>query len=349
MANTPNNLGENHDVTATQRKQDHIDLAFASRTPNTIKDNRFSYEPLLNGHPGQSINIESTFLDKSFGAPIWISSMTGGTAHAKDINLKLGRMVGEFKLGMGLGSCRQLLYSDEFLPDFALRKYVGSQPLYANLGIAQIEYLIRDGQIDKIKDLIDKLEADGLIIHINPMQEWLQPEGDRYTKPPLETISRLLDAHSYPIIVKEVGQGMGLNSITSLLELPLAAIDFAAYGGTNFAALEILRSSNPDEHPYTRLPYIGHTAEEMIGFLNTALKVSNGPKLCNQIIISGGLSDFLDGYYLRSLCPLPSVYGHASTFLKYALNSYEELEMFITSQIEGLKLAQSLLKVNKSH
>jgi isopentenyl-diphosphate delta-isomerase len=345
MANSQDNLGENHDVTAEKRKKDHIDLAFASRTDIPIKDTRFKYEPLLSGHPDEKISLASTFLDKIFGAPIWISSMTGGTAHARDINLRLARMVGQFKLGMGLGSCRQLLYSDEFLADFAVRKHVGSQPLYANLGIAQVEYLLRDGQVNRIKILIDKLEADGLIIHINPMQEWLQPEGDRYTVPPIETISRLLDIHDYPIIVKEVGQGMGPQSLQSLLELPIAAIDFAAYGGTNFAALEIMRSASPDEHSYNRLPYIGHSAEEMVGFLNQLISLKT--PVCNQIIISGGLSDFLDGFYLRSICPLPSIYGHASTFLKHAMKSYEDLETFTSSQIDGLRLAQSLLTVNK--
>jgi isopentenyl-diphosphate delta-isomerase len=249
---------------------------------------------------------------------------------------------------MGLGSCRQLLFEDTYLEDFAVRKLVDEQPLYANLGIAQVESLIEEGQSSRIKNLIIKLQADGLIVHINPMQEWLQPEGDRYTKSPIDTLKRLLDVIDCPIIVKEVGQGMGPRSLEALLALPIAAIEFAAYGGTNFGTLEILRSKSHDEHPYQRLPYIGHTAIEMLEFLSEILDNKGNQSLpCQQIILSGGITDFLDGYYLQSNCPLPSIYGHASTFLKYAIKSYEDLEIFLESQMEGLKLAHALLKVTK--
>jgi isopentenyl-diphosphate delta-isomerase len=118
---------------------------------------------------------------------------------------------------------------------------MGDQPLYINLGIAQIEQLLNNNDSVRIKELINKLDADGLIIHVNPMQEWLQPEGDRFRQSPIDTIKRVIDIADFKIIVKEVGQGMGPASLKSLLALPLEAIDFAANGGTNFALLEILR------------------------------------------------------------------------------------------------------------
>ena len=90
---------------------------------------------------------------------------------------------------MGLGSCRSLLTSDEHLADFAVRPLLGPDlPLYANLGIAQLEVLIKQGDLHLIDSLIQRLDADGLIIHVNPLQEWFQPEGDRFEQPPLRTI-----------------------------------------------------------------------------------------------------------------------------------------------------------------
>ena len=177
---TKNNTGSDpNDPQAEQRKADHISNAFASQTGVDRLDPRFYYEPMLSGHP-KEVNLETSFLEKSMGAPIWVSSMTGGTEKAGIINKNLARMVGEYRLGMGLGSCRSLLENDDHLQDFKVRHLVGDQPLFANLGIAQIEYLIDGGQLSKINRLVNKVEADGLIVHVNPLQEWIQPEGDEY-------------------------------------------------------------------------------------------------------------------------------------------------------------------------
>ncbi len=345
MANPVNNIMDITDTNASERKKDHIDLAFKSKVPIKDIDTRFQYEPLLAAHPLGEKSLHLTFLQKDFGAPIWVSSMTGGTEKASTINKNLALACGEFKLGMGLGSCRQLLFTDEYLSDFQVRKYLNDQPLYANLGIAQLEDLLENGQIYKVNTLLEKLEADGLIIHVNPMQEWLQPEGDRFKKPPIETISRLLDTLNSKIIVKEVGQGMGPESLRALFSLPLEAIEFAASGGTNFALLEILRSSPIIKDNYSKLALLGHSAEEMVFWTNQILDEMGDDIKCRQVIISGGVSDFLDGHYLIQKVKLPSIYGQASGFLKYAQDSYSILQEYINLQIKGLFLAKSYLKV----
>ena len=115
---------------------------------------------------------------------MWVSSMTGGTAWAKTINHNLARACKDFGMGMGLGSCRSLLHSNDTFSDFNVRPFIGEDlPLYANLGIAQVEELLERGQLRKVKELVDKLEADGLIIHINPLQEWLQPTAKNWGSP----------------------------------------------------------------------------------------------------------------------------------------------------------------------
>lgn len=325
------------------RKQNHLDLAFSSQ--NRLLDKRFYYEPMLAGfpHPTEEWNVE--FAGKQMKYPIWISSMTGGTSKAGPINQMLAETAKKFGFGMGLGSCRIILDDKTFLKDFNLRPILGDEvPFFANLGIAQIEEILDSNSAFLIKNLVKNLEVDGLIVHVNPLQEWLQPEGDKIKYSPIETIKRLLNEVDVPLIVKEVGQGFGIESINALLQLPLLAIDFAANGGTNFAKLELLRNQGLQEAFESIIP-IGHSAEEMVGFLNQSIEELGDKRKCNRVIISGGVTDFLDGYYLISKANMPAIYGQAAPFLKAANKSQEALNTFASQQVSGLMLAKSFLKV----
>lgn len=335
----------NDDVLAAERKQDHIELAFKSTLNKNQIDDRFYYEPLLAGHPAKELN-RMTFLGMEMGAPIWVSSMTGGTEWAKKINKNLATLCRDFQLGMGLGSCRSLLYDSEYFSDFDVRKYIGEkQPLFANLGIAQLEQLIASNELHKINELVDRLQCNGVIIHVNPLQEWLQPEGDRIKNPPIDSIKRLIDHFQSKIIVKEVGQGMGKESLKALFQLPLEAVDLAANGGTNFAKLEMLRADENYRAQYSVLANIGHSAEEMVGFCNDIKEELADKLICQQVIISGGVRNFLDGYYLMEKLNFNSIYGQASAFLKHARGNYEDLYKFAEQEIQGLQLAKSFLKI----
>ncbi len=334
------------DPTAASRKKDHIELAFKSSVESDQLDERFYYEPLLAAHPEENQDHKIPFLGKILKNPIWISSMTGGTEMANTINHNLARACKDFGLGMGLGSCRSLLFSDEYLADFNVRPIIGSDfPLYANLGLAQIEKLIVENELWRLSELLKKLDADGLIIHVNPFQEWLQPEGDRFEKPPLETIQRVLDFAQFPVIIKEVGQGMGYESLKALFQMPLEAIDFAASGGTNFSKLELLRTNPVNQNIYMDLARVGHTAEDMVGITNNVLKELGEKTLVKQVIISGGVKNFLDGYYLINKLATHSIYGQASGFLKRATGEYEELYNYVDAQVKGLKLAKAFLRI----
>lgn len=337
-----------NDPTAATRKQDHIALAFQSQIEQGLLDSRFHYEPILTGHPKRGSLKSFFFLGKQVRTPMWVSSMTGGTAWAYTINHNLARACRDFGMGMGLGSCRGLLFSDEYLKDFDVRHIIGDDlPLFANLGIAQVEQLVEKGQLQLVKDLVDRLQADGLIIHVNPLQEWLQPEGDRILRPPIETISTFLEKMDMPVIVKEVGQGMGYESLKALFQLPLAAIDFAANGGTNFSKIELLRSDSVKQNIYGQLAYVGHSALEMSQMSEQVLEELGDKALCKQVIISGGIKNFLDGYYLIKQLSVPCVYGMASAFLRHARGTYEELYEYVDSQVQGLELANAFLKIRK--
>jgi isopentenyl-diphosphate delta-isomerase len=274
--------------------------------------------------------------------------MTGGTGAARTINGNIARACREFGMGMGLGSCRKILFDKTDWADFDFRDEIGDQPFWANLGIAQVEELLASKNIQAIIDLVGELRADGLIVHVNPFQEWFQPEGNRLKQSPLQTIQQLLDQVRLKVIVKEVGQGFGPESLRQLLVLPLEAIEFGAYGGTNFSKLEMLRNDQQKLEASLPFAFVGQSASQMVNSVNQILKENPEPA-CQQLIISGGVQNALDGYYLTSKSRLPAVFGMASAVLKHASESYESLAGFLKSQIEALSLAKAYLKINPNH
>ena len=320
-------------------------MAARSQVSGREKLEGLDYEPLFSSHP-QDTPEPFSFLGKTMRAPFWISSMTGGTGPAGPINRTLARAAGEFGLGMGLGSVRPLLNDKKkYFKDFDLRPLLGQEtPFFANLGIAQVEQLLNTRSLTKIHDLVEELQADGLIIHINVLQEWLQPEGDHIRRPPLESLTEFLDEAPYSVLVKEVGQGFGPRSLAALLKLPLAGIELSAFGGTNFSRLEL------DRHPSESIrgmrksfAQIGHDAEEMINHINRMMQ-----KPENQIdtfIISGGIQNVLHAWRLHRLCRGKSIIGRANAYLQRATQSYEELREFIQEEITQWAFAKNFINI----
>jgi len=322
-------------------------MALQSQMEPKDRDSRFYYEPLLKPHPVGAMKPFS-FLGKTQKVPMWVSSMTGGTKLARKINTNLARVCREFGMGMGLGSCRVILSDDTHFNDFNMRPVIGNElPLYANLGISQIEQSLKQNTFHEITELVNRLQADGLIIHVNPMQEWIQPEGDRLTIAPIETIKKCINKADFNVIVKEVGQGMGPESLRQLMRLPLAAIEFASFGGTNFAKIELMRSDLVSRELFEPFATIGEDAESMVGYVNSIASDEHEKVLCRQVIISGGIRNFLDGYFLISKLSLPAVYGQASAYLRHAKEDYDDLYRFVELQVKGYMLASSYLTIHK--
>lgn len=326
-----------------QRKLDHINLTLEAQKNLLDLDTRFNYEPLLSAHPKATDNLKTTIFGKHLSAPLWVSSMTGGSSKSTLINHNLARVCREFGLGMGLGSCRSLLNDNCDNSDFNLRPIIGDDlPLFANLGIAQIEQSIREKSYDKIFNMVENLAVDGLVIHINPLQEYLQKEGDTISVPAIETLKQFLLLTNIKIVIKEVGQGMGPESLKALLELPIAGIELAGFGGTNFVEVEMKRDV---EHKPGLFPLasVGHSALEMIEVLNGLHK-----KYPKDLIISGGIKNFLDGYYLLKKSSNNAVIGQAKNFLIHA-HDYGKLRDFVQNEIDGLKMANSFLTIKESN
>jgi len=323
------------------RKSDHIELAFRSQLSEN--DNRFYYEPLFSASPDTSVLPQVELAGRILRAPWWISSMTGGAEKAGMINRNLAKAANKFGLGMGLGSCRPVLEQKESAKDFKIREFIGEQPLFANLGIAQLEQLFQQGRASRVKELVNELESDGLIIHINPLQEWFQPEGDTFQFAAIDIIKRCIDTFDFPLMVKEVGQGLGPKSLRCLLELPLEAVDYGAFGGTNFSLLENLRSEGVRAEEWMPATRVGHKSEEMSQWICDFLSSGDFEIKAKHVIVSGGIKNFLDGYYHLRKVPHSVVYAQAAPFLKYALQGEEALFAFVESQLEALAMSYSYL------
>jgi isopentenyl-diphosphate Delta-isomerase len=343
------------ETSAPNRKAEHIALTQKAQVKELgPRSHGLDYEPLFGRHPlnpRQTVEqkLGVTILGKRLKAPIWISSMTGGTPEAQKINQLLARVAGEYGLGMGLGSCRPYLHNPkQYAADFEVRSIMGDEAiLFANLGIAQIEELLQDRATEKIESMIHALKADGLIVHLNPLQEWFQPEGDVIKRPALETLQELLEKVKVPVMVKEVGQGMGPRSLKALLEMPLVAIDFAAFGGTNFSYLELLRQGTnelgQEMSHFEDLACVGHDAQSMVKFFRKIQSENGHRDQLSLVIVSGGIGSFLEGYRLTQELKRPAVYAYAKRFLDAASQGETLLRRFVEQEIHGLAVASEFL------
>ena len=231
---------------ATQvRKADHLRVCLeedvqSHRITNGLERYRFTHccLPELNR---EDIDISTTFLGKRVATPLLISSMTGGTEQARRINQRLARTAQKFGLAMGVGSQRVAVENPELNYTFSVREYAPDALLFANLGAVQLNY---DYGIDQCQKAVDAIEADALILHLNPLQEAVQTEGDVNFKGLFAKIEQLAKVLPVPIIAKEVGNGISAVMAKRLVEAGVAAIDVAGAGGTSWARVESERAKD---------------------------------------------------------------------------------------------------------
>jgi len=188
------------------------------------------------------VQTSTEFLDRRLAAPFVISCMTGGTEAARPINRVLAAVAQRHGFALGLGSGRALLEQPELLPTFDVRDLAPDVPLLANLGAVQLN---RGVTVDDARRLVDLLRADALVLHLNPLQESLQPTGDVQFGRLLERIETLCRTLGSPVIAKEVGFGISEPDAVRLAEAGVYAIDVAGAGGTSWSEVERHRLSGP--------------------------------------------------------------------------------------------------------
>ena len=227
------------------RKAEHIDLALESRMQmdhNHFEDYRFEHRalPEIDYH---RIDTSVSFLGRRLASPLLISCMTGGTAEATRINRNLARGAQETGVAIGVGSMRKALEEPSTEESFRVRPFAPGVPVLANLGAVQLNYGFG---LDDCLRAVEMIDADALVLHVNPLQEALQPEGQANFAGLLSKIGRVARGMDVPVIVKEVGCGISPGDARALMDQGIQVIDTAGTGGTSWARIEAARSGDAD-------------------------------------------------------------------------------------------------------
>jgi isopentenyl-diphosphate delta-isomerase len=313
-----------------QRKADHIKINLEQDVRSALTSGLENYHFVHEALPELDLNRVDTTLSlfgKPLSAPILISSMTGGTAEAGHINLRLAEAAQETGIVMGVGSQRAALEHPEQAATFQVRRVAPDILLFANLGAVQFNY---GYGIDQCRRAVDMIQADALILHLNPLQEAVQDAGDVNFSGLAKKIEEVCKKIEVPVIAKEVGWGISEKTARVLADCGVSAIDVAGAGGTSWSQVEMHRA--PDE--FTR-----QLAATFVGWgIPTADSILNVKKAVPDMTIfaSGGLKDGLD--IAKCIALGATLGGMAGQFLKAAAVSTEKA-------VEMMKLTKRQIEV----
>jgi isopentenyl-diphosphate delta-isomerase type 2 len=213
--------------------------------------------------------------------PFFISCMTGGSEGGFRANRLLASAAGELGIPVGVGSIRVLLSHPELAEHFRVKKLAGDSPVLANIGAVQV----RDHAAEELVELVLRLEAQALVVHLNPGQELFQPDGDRDFRGLKRGIASLCNAAPFPVIVKETGFGIRPALARELLEAGAAYVDLAGAGGTNWISVESYRLPEEDR---------GLAAESADWGIPTAALLAACGALRGRLLASGGVRTGMD-------------------------------------------------------
>ena len=307
-------ISTNYSAATESRKADHIRICLEEdvqfrQTTNGLERYHFDH-CCLPEIDRSEIDTGTTFLGKPMDAPLLISSMTGGTQEAKTINTRLAKVAQHYRLAMGVGSQRVAVENSNVSDTFAVRKYAPDILLFANLGAIQLNY---NYGLDECLRVVDLLEADALILHLNPLQECIQPKGDTNFRGVLDKIETLCSKLPVPVIVKEVGNGISAKMAHKLIGAGVAAIDVAGAGGTSWALVESERADNVLQRRLGRTfaDWGVPTADCITGIRSIAPDI--------PLIASGGLRHGVD--VAKAIALGADIGGLAMPFLQAATSS----------------------------
>jgi isopentenyl-diphosphate delta-isomerase len=314
------NVSSNPALETQGRKADHLRICLdedvqCHEITNGLENYRFMH-CCLPEIDREAIDLTTHFLGKPLGAPLLISSMTGGTEQAKLINMRLAEVAQHYGLAMGVGSQRIAVEKPEVADTFAVRTIAPDISLFANLGAVQFNYCYG---LEECLKVVDLLAADALILHLNPLQECVQTSGDTNFKGLLEKIERLCHQLPVPVIAKEVGNGISAKMAQRLIDAGVSAIDVAGAGGTSWAKVESERAKDAKQRR------LGKTFADW--GLPTADCIVDIRAIAPQVplIASGGLRNGLD--VAKAIALGADLAGLAFPFLQAANDSVESLHL----------------------
>lgn len=278
------------------------------------------------------VDTSALLYGKRLSAPILISSMTGGTSQAGLFNRRLAEAVQAKGLAMGVGSQRAALEQSDSQASFDVRKFAPDALVFANLGAVQLNYGYTS---DHCKRAVEMVGADALILHLNPLQEVLQPEGDTLWEGLLSRIEQVCAHVGVPVVAKEVGWGISRQAARLLIGAGISAIDVAGAGGTSWSEVEKHRAQTERQRrlaaayrewgipTVTSLAYVREAREE-------------AGKLDLPVFASGGIRSGQD--VAKAVALGADLVGLAAPFLRRAVESSAAVEEEIEILVEELRI-----------
>ena len=316
-------------VTA-ERKADHIRVNLEEDVDSGLiagfEHLNFEHDAVPELNLGE-IDLSQDFLGKTLAAPLLISSMTGGTKQAGEINRNLAKAAQAAGIAMGLGSQRVAIEDPSLADTFNMRSIAPDALMFANLGAVQLNYGYSHEEAQRAVDMIG---ADALVLHFNSLQEAVQPEGDTNFSNLLPKIEEVVGAISVPVIAKEVGWGISAAAATRLVEAGVTVIDVAGAGGTSWSQVEMHRAAEEKQADLaSRFVDWGIPTAEAVRQVRAALPDTS-------IIASGGLRSGLD--IAKSIAIGAQLGGMAGPFLRAAVDSSEAVSDLIAQTVHELRV-----------
>lgn len=325
------------DVTAV-RKADHLrinierDVA-AKGVTNGFERWRFEHCALPEIDL-DDVRCETQLFGRRLEAPLLVSCMTGGTEEARSVNVRLARVAQAAGFAMGVGSGRVLLERPELLSTFDVRELLPDVPLLANIGAVQLN---RGYGVEECRRLVELLRADALVLHLNPVQEAVQVEGDTCFAGLLAKIGALCESLTVPVVVKEVGWGIAADVVERLVAAGVSAVDVAGAGGTSWSEVERERLHETRRRRVASA-FVGWgipTAECIVAARAAAPRTS--------IIASGGVRNGID--VAKAIALGADMAGIAGDFLRAAATSEDEAHDLAWELVRTLRVAMFAIGV----
>ena len=311
----------------SERKLEH--LLLCANCDVEYKEKRTGFEDVELIHKAlpevnkDEIDISAELFGKKMNVPLIISAITGGHPAAYKINKELAIAAEEMNIGMGVGSQRAAVENPDLIPTYSVVRENAPQALIiGNIGAPQLDYA---------KQAAGMIEADALAIHLNTLQESIQPEGDINARGYLSLIEKAIDSIKMPIIVKETGAGIPKEGAIALEKAGISAIDIAGSGGTSWAAVETYRTKNSS---------LGNLYWDW-GIPTAVSTVEVCESVNIPVISSGGIRNGLEA--AKALALGADAVGMALPFLKDAYIGHEAVIKTIEQFIDSLKVAMFLV------
>ncbi|MEM3377603.1 MAG: type 2 isopentenyl-diphosphate Delta-isomerase [Candidatus Bathyarchaeia archaeon] len=316
-----------------KRKADHIKIclnekAQARKATAGFEDIQLIHRALPEVDKAQ-INLSTTVFGYRFSAPLIVGAMTGGTAEATRINAAIAEAVEQLHLGMGVGSQRAAIEDAKLVETFAVaRKKAPNAFLIANIGGVQ---LVHGYGVKEVKKTVEMIDADAVAIHLNALQEAVQPEGQTNFKGVLAKIGEITAAIEKPVIVKETGAGIAAEDAEKLEAAGVKAIDIGGAGGTSFAAVEYYRARGQE----TSIQHFLGDAFWDWGTPTVISLIETTQRVKIPVIASGGIRSGMD--MAKALALNASLTSISQPVLQAAIKGAKDVADLLSLFIEELR------------